>query len=83
MKEEEKMTPSEHLGEAERLLAALEDQVKTRAQGSAMAVPDVIALVNAHVTLALALNAIPFLGDAAAILREDREETTRYLRELP
>jgi len=76
MEEDEKlmMTPQENLTEAARLL----DVIGKAAEGKPLSVADTIALANSRMTLALALNAVPFLGDVReefADLRDPRKIT--------
>lgn len=78
------MTPAEHLIMAEGLLASLEDlpgRVRD-SRSKPMDIPDVIRLATAHITLALALNAVPMIEDAGAILREGREDDERHRRRV-
>lgn len=66
------MTPQEHLIHAEELLADLE---AGKAPGRAIGTADlVIKAANTHITLALALNAVPLIGEAADDLRRMRTE---------
>lgn len=53
------MTPQQNLEEAGRLL----DVISEAAKGKQMSAADVIALANARVTLALALNMVPLVGE--------------------
>jgi hypothetical protein len=65
------MTPQEHLTHAEQIAADLE----ARASSLIAAHPETaIRLATLHVSLALAINAIPLLGKAADSLRRIRSE---------
>jgi hypothetical protein len=73
------MTPQEHLMHAEHLLADLE---AGKAPARGLGTPDlVVRAANAHITLALALNAVPLIGEAGDELRRMREEdaASRFL----
>lgn len=64
-------TPAEHLEIAEELLLAADGMSAGTEMGEHV-LSSIAAIATAHVTLALAINAIPLLGDLGDEVRELR-----------
>jgi hypothetical protein len=61
-------TPSEHLEKAEQLLKMVDDQIQP---GVTVIASDLIALANAHISLAAAAKLIEQADEAIKVLREE------------
>ena len=68
-------TPEEHLSAAEDLLIKAQAAYAATAHAPAS---EIVALANAHVTLALAINAIPLLGELGGELHDLRHNPYQH-----
>ena len=71
-------TPAEHLAKAEELLQVVDDGILDTKVANAAAPECVIRLAVAHMSLALAINAVPLIGDLGEELGELREPRSPY-----